>query len=650
MAKNHICKISVLMPAYNARKYISEAIESVLNQTFKDFEFIIIDDCSTDKTLEIIEDYAKKDSRIIALRNEVNLKMSHTLNKGLALAKGKYIARMDADDWCHPERLYKQFVFMENNPEIGISGGSMNICDENLNVKSLRKYNLTDREIKKNIFKYSPFCHPSIIIKKEVFDRVGRYDANFNPAEDYELYFRIGEFYKFGNLDDVLLRYRVVEKSMTTGFTKKMELKTIAIRNRYSKKYNMSFFDRIYNFLHRVSVHLVPPKFKIMLFNFLRNNSPLYKVIAIWHGVYRKGGVHEPNIFSDGVFLNKHFPDRIIISNSLYAGGKTTVSFYVGNNLIRKKEFLWIKRLPDILRYIIESALNLFYLVRYGKYATVLAVDPLSSLMPCVLKKIGHIKKVLFLSPDYARKRFGNPLLNKIYFLIDSFCTHAADVNICNAQTVIDYKKYKYPAIRNQFHMPNIPPSWIIEKYKNIQKVKGKIIYVGDLGKDANIGGFKELFEAIKSLEKEIPDIKLFVAGDGDYKNKLIEFAESRESIVFLGPLSHELAIKQIAESEIGIAMYNGDNNYDEFRDSMKVREYQSLGAIPITTNVVRSNKDEILKYNSGILLDEFKSDCLKRSILSVMKDEQLKNNLRINSVYNSEIYKNKYRDLLKLI
>ncbi|MFA5770905.1 MAG: glycosyltransferase family A protein [Patescibacteria group bacterium] len=265
-------KISVLMPAYNAEKYISEAIESILNQTFKDFEFIIIDDCSTDKTWEAIEDYAKKDSRIIALRNEVNLKMSRALNRGLALANGKYIARMDADDWSYPNRLHKQFIFMENNPKIGISGGSMNICDENLNIKSIRKYNLTDREIRKNIFKYSPFCHPLIIIKKEVFDKVGKYDTNFNPAEDYELYFRIGEFYKFGNLDDILLKYRLVEKSMTTGSTKKMELKTIEIRNKYSKKYNMSFFDKIYNFLHWASVYLVPSKFKIRLFNVLRNS------------------------------------------------------------------------------------------------------------------------------------------------------------------------------------------------------------------------------------------------------------------------------------------------------------------------------------------------------------------------------------------
>ena len=259
------------MPAYNAEKYIGEAIESIVNQTFTEFEFIIIDDCSTDGTWEIIQEYAKKDERIRAYRNESNLKLSLTLNKGIDLCNSKYIARMDADDFSYPNRLEKQFNFMEANPEIGISGGAMNVCDQSLNIKATREYNLTDSEIRKNIFKYSPFCHPLVIIRKEVFDTVGKYDTNFNPAEDYELWFRIGRNYKFGNLPDYLIKYRVVEKSMTTGSTKKMELQTINVRNKYSKMYRMSLFDELYNTIHFLSIFLIPPKLKIYLFNAIRN-------------------------------------------------------------------------------------------------------------------------------------------------------------------------------------------------------------------------------------------------------------------------------------------------------------------------------------------------------------------------------------------
>lgn len=265
-------KISVLMPAYNAEKYIREAIESILNQTFKDFEFIIIDDCSTDKTLEIIQEYANKDSRIIVLKNEKNLKLSLTLNKGIDFCNSKYIARMDADDYSYPDRLEKQFNFMENNPEVGISGGSMNVCDQFLNIKFTRKYNLIDQEVRKYIFRYSPFSHPLVIIKKDVFAKVGKYNTDFNPAEDYELYFRIGEIYKFGNLKDTLLKYRIVEKSMTTGATKKMELQTIGIRNKYSRDYNMSLVDKCYNAVHLLSIFLIPSKLKIYLFSLLRDS------------------------------------------------------------------------------------------------------------------------------------------------------------------------------------------------------------------------------------------------------------------------------------------------------------------------------------------------------------------------------------------
>src|SRR5438270_280343 len=116
--KKNIPKISVIMPAYNAQKYISQAIESILNQTFKDFELIIIDDASQDNTAKIIGDFARKDNRIIYLRNKENLKLSKALNLGIKKAQGKYIARMDADDISLPDRLDKQFSFMEKHQEI----------------------------------------------------------------------------------------------------------------------------------------------------------------------------------------------------------------------------------------------------------------------------------------------------------------------------------------------------------------------------------------------------------------------------------------------------------------------------------------------------------------------------------------------------
>ena len=267
-------KISVLMPAYNAEKYIAEAIESILNQTFKDFEFIIIDDCSTDGTYSIIQRYAKRDDRMIVLKNEKNLKICETLNKGIEIAKGKYIARMDADDWSYPDRLEKQFKFMEENPEIGISGGTMEVCDEKMKVLNQRKYNLSDEEIRKKIFRYSPFSHPLVIIKKDILDKASFYDHDLVYAEDYDLYFRIGNFSKFGNLKDVILKYRMLENNSTSEKLKEMELKTLKIRKKAVKEYGyrMSLIDKIYWVLQYLSIFIFPPKIKIWLFNKLRNN------------------------------------------------------------------------------------------------------------------------------------------------------------------------------------------------------------------------------------------------------------------------------------------------------------------------------------------------------------------------------------------
>lgn len=268
-------KISVIMAAYNVKRYIGEAIESILHQTFKDFEFIIIDDCSIDNTWEIIQKYAKNDNRIIPFKNKENLKLSETLNKGIAIAKGKYIARMDADDISVEDRLQKQFDYMERNPEVGILGGTMEIKDTNNRIIGKRKYNLTDRQIRKKIYRYSPFCHPLVMIRKSTLDQIGGYDVKWNPAEDYDLYFRIGKYCRFANLEDLLLKYRVIPMSMTTGLTNKMYFKTLDIRKKYSNDdfYKMNLFDKVYTFLQWVAIYILPARFKIWLFHLFRDSK-----------------------------------------------------------------------------------------------------------------------------------------------------------------------------------------------------------------------------------------------------------------------------------------------------------------------------------------------------------------------------------------
>ncbi len=269
-------KVSVLMPAYNAEKYIGEAVESILNQTFTDFELIIIDDCSTDKTWEIIQEYAEKDKRIVSVKNERNIGISWTRNKLITLSKCKYTVWQDADDISLHYRIEHQYNFMEQNPEVGISGGYLQYFDEKKQL-GLRKYKLTDPEIRKTIFRYSPVAQPAAIIRKECFDNTGMFPLASPVAEDLAMSFQIGTKYKFGNLPEVLIKYRQVGDGATFSKLRIMELYTIFLRIRYSytnmESYRMSFTDKVYNFIQYIALFLIPAKFKIALFNLIRNSK-----------------------------------------------------------------------------------------------------------------------------------------------------------------------------------------------------------------------------------------------------------------------------------------------------------------------------------------------------------------------------------------
>lgn len=268
----HQPKISVLMPAYNAEQYIAEAIDSIIDQTFSDFEFIIVDDGSTDRTWEIVQEYANKDDRIVPLRNEKNMNICHALNRGIDAARGKYIARMDADDWSYPDRLEKQYKYMEAHPDIVISGGTMEVCDENLNVLNERRYNLTDEAIRKKLFRYSPFCHATTIYKSDAAKKVHGYNAQLYDAEDYDFYFRLGQSGKFANLTDTLYKMRVNNLGVSLSRLSRQERIALYIRYKAVMEYGyiMTIQDKIYFWAQYLSMFIIPPKVKYWIFNWLR--------------------------------------------------------------------------------------------------------------------------------------------------------------------------------------------------------------------------------------------------------------------------------------------------------------------------------------------------------------------------------------------
>lgn len=203
-------KITVLMPVFNCALYIKEAVDSIINQTYADFEFIIIDDTSTDETVSILQSYT--DTRIQLIEKPFNTGLTNSLNLGLQLAKGKYIARMDGDDISLPERFAKQIAFLEANPYIILCGTNCKIIGSDL-VQRLPEHSA---EIKLGLLRGNCIVHPSVMMRKQILDEFSIvYDVTKEPAEDYDLWVRLLSFGKLHNLQEALLNYRVHNKQVS---------------------------------------------------------------------------------------------------------------------------------------------------------------------------------------------------------------------------------------------------------------------------------------------------------------------------------------------------------------------------------------------------------------------------------------------------
>ncbi len=199
--------VTVLMPMRNAGRYVREALVSVLSQTMHDFELIAIDDGSTDDTWERLGDY--EDSRLVPIRQR-HKGLVPTLNYGLEVAEGSYIARMDADDVALPDRLRKQVDFMEANQEVALLGSSLTLIDEEGEEVGVRDVAVGRAEIRWEALLENPFMHSTVMLRREVVRSRGfRYDEEYHRAEDYELWTQMLALTEAANLPDRLVRYRL---------------------------------------------------------------------------------------------------------------------------------------------------------------------------------------------------------------------------------------------------------------------------------------------------------------------------------------------------------------------------------------------------------------------------------------------------------
>lgn len=209
-------QVTVLMPVYNTAPYLREAIDSILNQTFADFEFLIIDDASTDGSIEIVKSY--DDPRIRFFEKPGNTGYTNSLNMGLETARGEYIARMDSDDISLPERLAKQVSFMNAHPEVGMCGSWIQTFDKT-SLKIIQ-YPISHECISSKLFFSNQFAHPSVFIRKKIIlEKNLSYDYQMEPTEDYDLWVRLARLTCLANLPEVLVLYRSHQKQVS--FSKK---------------------------------------------------------------------------------------------------------------------------------------------------------------------------------------------------------------------------------------------------------------------------------------------------------------------------------------------------------------------------------------------------------------------------------------------
>lgn len=200
-------KVTVFIAVYNGEPFLAETIESVFAQTYRDFELLVVDDCSTDRTADILR--AIDDPRLRVERNERNRGRTYTRNRGLQLARGEFLAVLDADDLCEPERLAKSVAFLESNPEVAAVGSAATYVDEGGRPLFVNRVPTDSRLIRERLFTVNCFVHSSVMLRREWALAVGGYDERLSQAEDYDLLLRLSARHPLANLPEPLVRYRI---------------------------------------------------------------------------------------------------------------------------------------------------------------------------------------------------------------------------------------------------------------------------------------------------------------------------------------------------------------------------------------------------------------------------------------------------------
>lgn len=259
--------ISVLLSTYNDLPYLKESVESILNQSYKNFELILIDDGSNLKTKKYLK--TLKDKRIKLITNKSNLGLTNSLNIGLKAVLGNYVARMDADDISLPKRLESQLMFMINNPSVDISGSWAKLIDKNGKEIGVKKNPLSNKAIKRSLDIYPSIIHPTFFAKIEFFKKLHGYRAEFDGAEEYDLLIRAKRKFTMANLAEPLIKWRLSDTRRSIKMIGKMHELDKKIKLN-SLKINGINLIALYGIIRLTALSFIPIPIKIKIARFLK--------------------------------------------------------------------------------------------------------------------------------------------------------------------------------------------------------------------------------------------------------------------------------------------------------------------------------------------------------------------------------------------
>ncbi len=230
-------RVSILMAAYNAENFLSQALDDLLAQTWRDFELIVVNDRSTDATAAVLQSYALRDDRIVAVRNERNLGLPASLNRGIEHCRAPVIARADADDRYMPDRLERQLDYLDAHPEVGLLSCAVEKIDKDGRSLFVTRFPTKDGEIRMRELFVNCFSHPGSVFRRALVQEVGGYDEAFLTSQDADLWLRLRRRTKAANLDIPLVRYRKHPQQSRSGRSRKAENQSLGVWQRGLQEY-----------------------------------------------------------------------------------------------------------------------------------------------------------------------------------------------------------------------------------------------------------------------------------------------------------------------------------------------------------------------------------------------------------------------------